>query len=186
MAKIPEQAKLIFEGVIFDVYQWEQEMFDGTKDTFEGLRRQNTAEVIATVGDKIMIQDQEQPAKPRFMCLPGGRIEKGEDELVGAKRELLEESGYASDGWELHNVTEPNSKIDWKIFIYIARDCKKIQEMNLDAGEKIEIKWVTLDGLIEMVSSGELSHVDHHLMLELLRAKYDSDARDKLQKLIFG
>ena len=29
MKKIPNNAKRVFKGVIFDVYQWEQEVFDG-------------------------------------------------------------------------------------------------------------------------------------------------------------
>ncbi|KKP89624.1 MAG: NUDIX hydrolase [Candidatus Moranbacteria bacterium GW2011_GWC2_37_73] len=28
---IPEHAKKVFSGTFFDVYQWEQEMFDGSK-----------------------------------------------------------------------------------------------------------------------------------------------------------
>ena len=36
--KVPKQAKRVFKGVIFDVYQWEQEMFDGTKEIFEKLK----------------------------------------------------------------------------------------------------------------------------------------------------
>ena len=32
---IPENAKKVFTGQVFDVYQWEQEMFDGSKATFE-------------------------------------------------------------------------------------------------------------------------------------------------------
>jgi len=32
---VPEEAKLVFKGIIYDVYQWEQKMFDGTFSTFE-------------------------------------------------------------------------------------------------------------------------------------------------------
>lgn len=44
---IPEQAELKFHGVIFDVYQWPQEMFDGSTETFEMLRRADTVKIIA-------------------------------------------------------------------------------------------------------------------------------------------
>ncbi len=44
---IPEQAELKFRGVIFDVYQWPQEMFDGSVETFEMLRRADTVKIIA-------------------------------------------------------------------------------------------------------------------------------------------
>src|SRR5882757_3955251 len=99
--KIPPQAKKVFQGVIFSVYQWQQEMFDGSTETFEMLKRPNTIEVIATQGDKILISRQSQPNKENFYSLFGGRAEEGEDPLVTAKRELLEESGLESDDWEL-------------------------------------------------------------------------------------
>lgn len=52
--KIPEDAKLVFKGVIFDVYQWEQEMFDGTYETFEAIKRVGTVQIIPTIGDKAL------------------------------------------------------------------------------------------------------------------------------------
>jgi ADP-ribose pyrophosphatase len=186
MAKIPEQAKKVFSGVIFDVYQWDQEMYDGTTEVFEMLKRQDTTEVLATVGDKIMIQDQEQPNKSRFWSLPGGRIELGEDPLLGAKRELIEESGYVSDHWELVSAKMPTSKMDWTIYVYVARHCRKVQQMQLDVGEKIELRWVTLDELIEMVDSGTLAQIEQDLRVRFVRAKYNAEAKNELKKLIFG
>ena len=37
--KIPKNATKVFSGKTFDVYQWEQEMFDGSKKIFEKLKR---------------------------------------------------------------------------------------------------------------------------------------------------
>jgi hypothetical protein len=65
MAKIPEHAHKVFEGVIFDVYQWEQEMFDGSKATFEMVKRPYTVEVIPVMIDgTIAIAYEQQPPVP--------------------------------------------------------------------------------------------------------------------------
>ncbi|MDG1950906.1 MAG: NUDIX hydrolase [bacterium] len=184
--KLPEKAEQVFKGVIFDVYQWEQEMYDGSTATFEGLKRQHTAEVIATMGDKIMIQDQEQPAKPRFLSLPGGRIEWGEDPLVGAKRELIEESGCTTDDWQLYDEVQPYTKVDWSIYVYIARNVECVQEMELDGGEKIEMKWVTFDELLDLVDEGKLYNIEQNLRMEFVRAKYHPPSKEALHKKIFG
>ena len=99
--KIPPEAKCVFKGIIFDVYQWEQKMFDGSTATFEMLKRPNTLQVIAADENYIYLGQEEQPGKGPFFSLFGGRQEPGEDPLAGAKRELLEESGLAADDWEL-------------------------------------------------------------------------------------
>ncbi len=176
----------MFEGVIFDVFQWDQKMYDGSTEVFEMLGRPDTAEVIVTKNNKILIQEQEQPCKPKFYSLPGGRIEHGEDPLDGAKREVLEETGYISNDWELLMETNPSSKFLWTIYVYIARGCEWKQKMELDVGEKIELEWVTFDELIDMVDTRKLWNFDQELRVQLIRAKYDLPSKEALKKKIFG
>ena len=185
MGKIPDEAQKVFEGVLFDVYQWEQEMFDGSVETFEMLKRQDTAEVLVIKDRNILLQEQEQPSKPPFLSFPGGRIEKGEDPLDGAKREVLEETGYESDEWELFHEVQPTPKLKWSILVYIARDVTWKQEMQLDAGERIELRWVTLDELLDLVDSGELNRIEQDLRMQLIRAKYHGPSREALEKKLF-
>ena len=61
------------------------------------LKRPNTVTVIATQGESVYFAEEDQPTKPIISTLFGGRVEEGEDPLVAAKRELLEEAGLQSD-----------------------------------------------------------------------------------------
>ena len=67
MAKIPSHAKKVFSGTIFDVYQWEQEMFDGTTKIFEAAGRPHTALVIPVIDDKIVLSYERQPGKDWYL-----------------------------------------------------------------------------------------------------------------------
>lgn len=58
------------------------------------ISREGSVTVIPVVGDKILINFEEQPSKPPFFGTPGGRVDEGEDFEEAAKRELLEETGY--------------------------------------------------------------------------------------------
>lgn len=179
--KVPQQAKKAFQGKIFSVYQWEQEMFDGSTEIFEMIKRPNTIQIIVTQGDKILLTRQSQPHKHDYLALYGGRAEEGEEPLVTAKRELLEESGLTSEDWELYKVYTPYTKIDWDLYYFIARNCEKTAEPHLDAGEKIEQVAYTFDEFKNFVEQDR--YLAKELALDLLKMERDGTLRDFQQKL---
>ena len=136
------------------------------------------------VGDRILIQHQEQPFRGSFISLPGG-FREADDPLDDAKRELLEESGYASERW-VHYLSwsPPASKLIWKNHFYIAHDCKKIQEMIPDPGEKITLVFIDFDTFLLMADNPTWRHRD--LVPTLLRARYEPDKRRALEEALFG
>lgn len=167
--KIPAQAKRVFKGIIFDVYQWQQEMFDGSYETFEILKRDYTTQVVATQGERILLSHESQPTKHDFYTFFGGRLEEGEDPLAGAKRELLEEAGLVSDDWELLAVYEPFHKIDWEVYFYAARQCREAAEPSLDAGEKIAVESFSFDEFVDIIISDKFW--GREIAFDILRMK---------------
>ncbi len=182
MPNLPSHAKKVFSGVIFDVYQWEQELYDGSTATFERLKRPATLLVIPEVDGKIAIADQEQPHKGKFISLLGGRQDNDEDPLEGAKRELMEEAGLVSDDWELWRTVEPYNKVVWTIYIYIARNCKKVNSQNIDAGEKITVQELSFDEFVDTVLSEQFC--GHELVEQVLRMKLEPKKLDAFKKKI--
>ena len=148
---IPDYAKKVFSGVLFDVYQWEQELFDGTKTTFEKVKRADTVVVFPVLDDgRIILTEQEQPGKESFVAAAGGRVDEGEEILEAATRELLEESGYEASEFILWDAQQPTTKIDWAVYTFVAKGLKKIGDMHPDAGEKIVLKPVSFDEFLEI------------------------------------
>lgn len=181
---IPNTAKKVFEGKIFDVYQWEQELYDGTKTTFEKLKRPDTVVVFGVLDDgRIILTKQEQPGKAPFIGATGGRVDKGEDVLVAAQRELLEESGYEASEFILWDAQHPASKIDWVVYTFVAKGLKKVADLNLDGGEKIELFTMTLDELIEMVVNDPSKFNENEVIVKFFEAKLDPKKKEELQKL---
>ena len=181
--KIPTNAKRVFKGIIFDIYQWEQKMFDGNFKTFEMLKRPNTVEIIATRNNKILLSKQSQPNKEDFYSLFGGRQDEDEESLATAKRELLEESGMESQNWELIKTYSPLHKIDWDIYLFIAGNCEKVKDQDLDSGERIKVVEYTFDEFIEIVESDK--YWGNELVLDILRMKQDGEKLNEFKSKIF-
>lgn len=183
MSKIPENAKQVFKGVVFDVWQWPQKMYDGLVETFEQIKRPDTAVVVPVVGNQIMILDQEQPHLPPHISCPSGRIEEGETPLGAAKREFLEETGYVSNDWAKWYSEQPVDKIDWTVHLFIARNCRYQQPQQLENGEKIITRFMTFDDFLCLADNPRFR--GGNTIVKLLRAKYEPAEREKLRRLLF-
>lgn len=179
---IPDHAKKVFSGILFDVYQWEQEMFDGTKATFEKLKRQDSVTIYPVMNNgKILLLEEQQPGKELFIGAPGGRINEGETVISAARRELLEETGYAAEEFVLWDAQHPTPKTDWVVYSFIAKDIHRIGESQLDAGERITLKPVTLEELLHI--AGESHFREKEIVPKLLEARYLPQKRAELEEL---
>ena len=182
---IPPDAKRVFKGVIFEVWQWDQKMFDGSVQTFERLKRSNSTQVIPVVGDKILIQTEEQPnTKHPFSSIPGGRCDEAESPLDAAKRELLEETGYISKDWSLWQECNPVGKIEWTVFTYIARDCILKKTPDIDAGEKISTRFVDFEEFLKIAD--DPLFYSPEIVPDLLRIRFRHESKEEFRKLLFG
>jgi ADP-ribose pyrophosphatase len=182
--KIPKEAQKKFEGILFNVYHYQQKMFDGSYETFERLERKPTVDILPLVGDKIIVIDQEQPGTDIYPSMVAGRIEKGEDVLVAAERELLEETGYKASSLKIINEYLGSSKIYYHEYLIVAHDCQKIAEQNLDAGEKIAMKLINFDEFLNMCRDKRFA-APPELKFDMYEALLDKEKKEELREKIF-
>lgn len=180
---IPKNAQRVFKGIIFDTYQWEQKMFDGSTETFEMLKRPGSVQILPIIDDKILIIKEEQPndGGERFGLI-GGQENNNEDPLVAAQREMLEEVGYSSEQWELWHTKNLYTRIDWTVSTFIAKNCVKSAEPNLDPGEKISPLLVSFDEFMEIILDKNFRSKD--LTLDILTMYYRGKL-EEFKKLLF-
>lgn len=70
----------------------------------------------------------------------GGYIEPGEDPLLAAKRELLEETGYASEAWRsLGSYAIDGNRGAGTAHFFLARDAEPVAEIDADDLEEQEL-----------------------------------------------
>ena len=181
---IPKQAKKVFKGVIFDVYQWQQKMFDGSFATFERVIRQNTVVIIAIVKNKIVVVRQKQPGTDWFYDLPSGRMDKkGESPKQAALRELKEETGLLPKKIKLWKTYSPSGKVIQNVYFFVAEDCVKVSAQQLDPGEKIQVLYKTFEEFLKMSDNPRCFFGP--LMIDVLLARIHSKNYGYLKKSFF-
>jgi 8-oxo-dGTP pyrophosphatase MutT (NUDIX family) len=182
---IPQDAKHVFRGKLFDVYQWQQTLFNGHVATFEKLRRLDTAYVIPVRDDgSIVILEQRQPGSARYVGLIGGRVEPSESAEEAAGRELGEEAGLKAPALMLWRSFQFLPKIDWAIYVFIARDCTPSADYLQDGGEEISLMNVSPEELFSLAAREEFGDVE--IALLLLRTKEDPSKKNEFLSLLKG
>lgn len=108
---------------------------------------------ITEDGNFVMVVQSRPNTKETVMVeFPAGMVDKGEEPVDSAKRELLEETGYVADKiseLEWHYQDQGCSKAI--IRTYIAEGCRQIQDKNLDVGEKLESILMDYEEVFDML-----------------------------------
>ena len=110
-------------------------------------------------GKVVMVHQYRHAVKQVFLEFPAGKRDAGEDTLVTAKRELIEETGYEAREWKFLTTIHPvigysNEHID----LFLARDLIKV-EQKLDEGEFLEVTEVDPKDLMRLVLEGKVTDV---------------------------
>ena len=119
------------------------------------------ANVVALTknNEVVLVKQYRHGVQEISLELPGGVVDSGEDPLEGAKRELMEETGYSSGNIIEVGRLYPNPAIQQNtLFCYLATDAEWVGEQHLDEAEEIEVQLIPLDELIEMARQGKFLH----------------------------
>lgn len=140
---------------------------DGTEGCWESLHGKGGPGVLiaplTSSGKLVLVRMFRFPVNDFVFELPGGQINKGERPENAAKRELLEETGYGTDEpfERLAGGYMYNSKSNAKFWIYLARNCRKIQDPVLDPVEQfagVKVAEQTLQEIMREITLGNMRY----------------------------
>lgn len=117
----------------------------------------------------ILVDQYRYPGQGSFLEFPGGSTHstRDEDPLLAAKRELLEETGHESNEWIYLGPHFPNPALQPnRTHAFLAKNCKKVAELNLDPYEELEVIKLSLDEFVKRSRDPKAAH--HSLMLATL------------------
>ena len=113
-------------------------------------------------GSVLVVRQFRYAAAALCVELPGGVIDEGESPLTAAKRELLEETGYAASEWTSVGRMYANpARQTNSVHIYMARDLTKLTSQSLDESEDIEFEFASIAKIHEMIDHNQFSQALH-------------------------
>lgn len=114
---------------------------------------------LTDAGDAVMVRQYRHGIGQGSLEMPAGMIERGESSLLGAQRELLEETGYASESWHALSVvsTEP-ARQSVRAHFFVALGARQIGSSTPEQSELLQIELHPARSLGRLIDSGEILH----------------------------
>lgn len=147
---------------IFKVLKRDMEIpSENHKATFSILEAPDWINVIALTPENniILVEQYRYGIEKPTLELPGGVCDEGEDPKETSIRELKEESGFYSDDWiYLGNVSSNPAMQTNYTHTYLARNCTKAFDQQLDGNERINVHILPLKEFLGFIRDGEIKH----------------------------
>jgi len=128
------------------------------------LEYSNWVNAVAITEDNkvLMVHQYRHAAEIVSLEIPGGVIDPGEEPQQAMRRELLEETGYQFDDFELLTVVYANpSTANNHTYCYLARGGKKVQEQHLDEQEEIVVEEFTIAEIKDLLLNKKIAQALH-------------------------
>ena len=154
------ERKLVYQGSILDIYAYEMQLPDGSRETWDFVSHRKGAAAVVAVredGKLLLVRQYRNALNRETLEIPAGsRDSVNEDTAVCAKRELEEETGYQCGS--IKKLLELKTTVAFCnefIDVYLATDLKPGKQ-HLDAAEEINIEAYDLSELVKMIFEGKI------------------------------
>jgi ADP-ribose pyrophosphatase len=159
-------SKIAYKGRVFSVVQDTVKEPNGHVHIRDVIRHNGSVVILAidesaetgNPKDPIIIMERQyRHAAGQFLYeLPAGTLDPGESPLAGAKREMIEETGYRAKKWTLLTkyFASPGFLGEW-MQIYLARDIRP-GEAQPEVDEHIEIMRVPLSEALALIAANKI------------------------------
>lgn len=151
-------SEYVFDGRLLHVYNDVVSLPNGKTSTREYIKHQGAVAVVPVTDDNeiIVVRQYRYPIERVTIEIPAGKLDKGEEPLSAAKRELSEETGVESaDITYIGGLYPSVAYTDEIIHMYMAKNLK-YGEAHADDDEFLDVEKIDVDKFVEMIMNGEI------------------------------
>jgi ADP-ribose pyrophosphatase len=159
LKEIKLESELAYQGEFIRVYKDSVRLPDGAESSREYIKHPGAVAILAMLDNGNLVMERQYRYAPQseFIELPAGKIDHGEDMLLTAQRELLEETGYVASEWVHLTTAWPCiGYADERMEYYLARGLT-FEGRNLDEGEFLEVFELPLIEAIDWIRLGKIN-----------------------------
>lgn len=111
-------------------------------------------------GQLILVKQHRHGIDQETLELPGGEIDlEDASSLEAGKRELLEETGYKGENWELLGWVHPNPALfNNQCYTYLTTNVRQVADVANDPTEKTEVVIKPLSEIPSLIASKVITH----------------------------
>lgn len=150
----------IFSGRIISLQVDEVQLPNGKTAKRELVKHPGAVAIIALTDDNkiVMVEQYRKALEQTIIEIPAGKLEKDEDPVLCAKRELEEETSYECKSLQLLNsfYTSPGFANEI-VHVYVAKGLsKKENAAGLDEDEFVNLMELTLDEALQAIRENRI------------------------------
>lgn len=163
-------SKTVYRGKLLHVLEDEVKLPDGKTARREYIRYPGAVMMVPFLDPQTVVLERQYryPLARHFYEIPAGKVDRGEDLLAAARRELREECGYEAGEWRRLATIHPCiGYSDEAIELYLARDLTHVGHAP-DDEEFLEVVNVGFDEALGWVRDGKIT--DQKTVIGLLWA----------------
>lgn len=152
-------SETLFEGRVIRVTLDKVRLENGRTSTREVVHHHGGAGIAALneKGEIYLVRQYRYALGRELIEIPAGKLEKGEDPLEAARRELSEEAGLRAAGWHSLGAVIPTcGYCSEVIYLYAATGLAPVGQQ-LDEDEFLSLFTLPLEAARSMVLSGEIA-----------------------------
>ncbi|GGO67586.1 ADP-ribose pyrophosphatase [Microbacterium nanhaiense] len=171
-------SRTVYENSWIRVREDEVVRPDGSDGIFGVVDLQNEAVFVVALdeaGRVLLVHIERYTVGPSWEIVSGGT--DGEDPLVAARRELLEETGLEADEWIEAGVMHAlNGVCNARETVFIARGLREGADASAHRAEEgiTASRWVPLEEALALSTTGELTDGESIAALAMAQAKLSS------------
>lgn len=149
--------KRIYDGRIVSLELHEVELDNGVRTAREVVRHRGAVAILPRLPDGrfVLVRQFRKPVEDDLLEVVAGNCERGEDPAESARRELMEETGYAAKRLEPLGAIYPSpGYVDERIEIFFAEIEDQRGGVDFDHDEHIETVILTYPEIEALVLNG--------------------------------